>query len=205
MERRVITEVEIPALAEAIGARGYALVAAGVGAIDFAPVAAILRRWGPGIVPGSATVPEIAITPCTASLAAALDAGAADAMALPVDAAELAARLDARIRHHAPRPIRIGDLQIDPVTRRVHRAGRVIALQSREYALLFHLAERRGAYVSRRDLLAAIWRLDFDPGTNVVAVHVSKLRAKLDRGFSTPLLHSARRLGYRLGEDGPGA
>nr|WP_302054027.1 winged helix-turn-helix domain-containing protein [Sphingomonas tagetis] len=186
-------------------ARGYALVPVGFASADEAPdsslPAAILRKWGPGITLRGTGIPEIAVTPCAAAVAAALDAGAADAVAVPVDAHELAARLDARIRHHAPHPIVIGDLRIDPVRRHVTRADHTIPLLPREYALLLHLAERRGECVSRRALLAAVWQLRFDPGTNVVAVHMSKLRAKLDRGFAFPLLHTVKGVGYRLDTD----
>ncbi len=197
MGQRVITEISIPRLAEAMGARGYALVPADA-APDPMHDAAILRRWGPGIALRGAGIPEIVIAGCRASLAAALDAGAADAMMAPVDPGELAARVDARIRHHSPRAIEVGGLRIDPVHRQVARDGAAIALLPREYALLLHLAQRRGECVSRRALLKSVWRLPLDPGTNVVAVHMSKLRAKVDRGFATTLLHTVKGVGYRL-------
>nr|WP_243852986.1 winged helix-turn-helix domain-containing protein [Sphingomonas naasensis] len=92
----------------------------------------------------------------------------------------------------------MGDLRIDPVERRVEREGRAIALLPREYALLLHLARSAGRSIAREELLAAVWGLRFDPGTNVVEVHVSRLRAKLDRGFAAPMLVTDKGRGYRL-------
>ncbi len=102
------------------------------------------------------------------SVASALDAGADDAVQLPASAGEIAARLAARLRARPAAPLVIGELRIDPVERRVTRAGRAIALLPREYALLLCLAHRAGRCVSRAELLAQVWRLGFDPGTNVV-------------------------------------
>jgi two-component system OmpR family response regulator len=127
----------------------------------------------------------------------ALDAGADDAVALPANAGEIAARLAARLRG-TPRPLTMGALRIDTVERRVTRDDRPINLLAREYALLLYLARNAGRSVGRAELLAAIWGLTFDPGTNVVEVHVSRLRAKLERGFAVPLLQTDRGNGYRL-------
>lgn len=132
---------------------------------------------------------------CGASVARALDAGADDAVLLPASAGEIAARLAARLR---PRTIRIGELAIDTVERRVTREGRAIPLLPREYALLLHLVRAGGRCIDRAELLGAVWGLRFDPGTNVVEVHMSRLRAKLDRGFAAPLLHTEKRRGYRF-------
>jgi two-component system OmpR family response regulator len=134
---------------------------------------------------------------CGASVEGALDAGADDAVALPACAGEIAARLAARLRCQPPR-IALGGLRIDPVERRVERDGRTIALLPREYALLLHLARWADRCVGREELLAAVWGLRFDPGTNVVEVHVSRLRAKLDRGFAVPMLMTDKGRGYRL-------
>ncbi|ATY34655.1 transcriptional regulator [Sphingomonas psychrotolerans] len=134
---------------------------------------------------------------CDASIAGALDAGADDAVVLPVCAGEIAARLAARLRCHAPTVI-VGGLQIDTVERRVERESRAITLLPREYALLLYLARSAGRCVGREELLAAVWGLSFDPGTNVVEVHVSRLRAKLDRGFAVPMLVTDKGRGYRL-------
>lgn len=198
MEQKILSEIDIPLLDHAIAQRGYALV---LGTSSGAPdrdVAAVLRAWAPGIRIRSTRVPEIAVADCAAWLTAALDAGAADAVSHPVNPFELAARVDVRVRSHIPGDTRIGDLRIDRVRRAVARAGLSIPLVPREFALLLYLAERHGEYVSRRELLEQVWGLRFDPGTNVVAVHVSKLRAKLDRGFSNPMILGVKGLGYRL-------
>ncbi len=78
------------------------------------------------------------------------------------------------------------------------RAGRPVPLLAREYALLLHLARHAGQPLSRTDLLRAVWRLDFDPGTNSVEVHMSRLRAKLDRAGARPLLRTVKGRGYML-------
>ena len=132
---------------------------------------------------------------CGASVEHALDAGADDAVLLPASAGEIAARIAARIR---PAALRIGPLDIDTVERRVMRSGTPIPLLPREYALLLHLARAAGRCVGRAELLACVWGLRFDPGTNVIEVHVSRLRAKLDRGFPQPLIVTEKGLGYRL-------
>lgn len=142
--------------------------------------------------------PVLLVLPRGSCAAAALDAGADDAVVQPVCAAEIAARLAARLRPRPPPPIAIGELLIDPVERRVARGGRPIALLPREYALLLHLARAGGRCVGRAELLDAVWRLRFDPGTNVIEVHVSRLRAKLDRGFAEPMLRTEKGRGYRL-------
>ncbi|TGX53719.1 response regulator transcription factor [Sphingomonas gei] len=134
---------------------------------------------------------------CNGGVAGALDAGADDAVALPASASEIAARLAARLRCRAPM-IALGGLRIDTVERRVEREGRTVPLLPREYGLLLHLARSAGRCVGRAELLAAVWGLHFDPGTNVVEVHVSRLRAKLDRGFAIPMLVTDKGCGYRL-------
>lgn len=201
MEQKIISEIDIPLLGHAIAQRGYALVLGMPPALPGRDVAAVLRAWGPGIRIRSTRVPEIAIAGCPAWLAAALDAGAADAVSHPVDPFELAARVDMRVRSHMPGETRIGDLTINRNRREVARAGRHIPLVAREFALLLYLAERRGEFVSRRELLEQVWGLPFDPGTNVVAVHISKLRAKIDRDFACPMIRSTKGLGYRLDAD----
>ena len=107
----------------------------------------------------------------------------------------LAAWIVARV---AASPIRRGPIEIDPVARAVRREGRPIALRHREYALLHHLAQCDGEPQSRDALLRAIWGLAFDPGTNIVAVHMSRLRAAIDQGAPRPLIETVRGRGYRL-------
>lgn len=134
-----------------------------------------------------------------AAIAAALDAGAADAVDLSASDALIAARLAALVRRTATAGrLQVGDLSIDRVAQRAERGGRTLDLLPREYRLLLYLAERAGQVVPRADLLRAVWCLGFDPGTNVVAVHVSRLRAKLDRDFAAPLLRTEAGVGYRL-------
>lgn len=130
-------------------------------------------------------------------VARALDAGADDAVLRTAGVEEIAARIAARLRLAAP-PLGIGELLIDRIARKVTRAGRAIGLMPREYALLLHLAHRAGEAVPRSELLEAVWGLRFDPGTNVVAVHMSRLRAKLDRDFAAPMLTTEKGIGYRL-------
>lgn len=194
----ILSEVEIPRLDAAIRARGYALKI-GSAACDPAPdVAAILCRWRTGLAITTGTVPRIALASDSATLIAALDAGASDAVAVPVDPDELAARVDLRVRRHAATPLSVGMLTLDPVSRTATRSGTRIALLPREFALLRFLAERPDRFVTRAELLEGVWSLRFDPGTNVVAVHISNLRAKLDRPFPTAMVQSCKGLGYRL-------
>lgn len=140
------------------------------------------------------------LVPDPAALAAALDAGADDAAGHAADPVEVVARLTALLRRaDGARPIDIGDLHIDRASRIVRRGGRIIRMVPREYSLLLYLAEHAGRAVSRDELLHAIWSSRPDAATNVVQVHVSRLRARLDTG-GPPVLHTDRGLGYRLGD-----
>ena len=132
-----------------------------------------------------------------AAVTAAIDGGADDAVAMSASDALIAARLAALVRR-TPVALTLGPLEIDRVERLARREGRTLDLLPREYRLLLHLAERAGEIVRHDDLRRAVWGLRFHPGTNVVAVHVSRLRAKLDRGFAEPLLLTEKGLGYRL-------
>jgi two-component system OmpR family response regulator len=125
-----------------------------------------------------------------AARAALLDAGAADVLAYPADLDELAARLRALVRLRRMPPIACSDLSVDLVGRHATRAGRALPLHPREFALLGHLARHRDMPIDRLALFRAVWRRNFDPGTNVVAVNVSRLRAKVDHGFARPLIHT---------------
>ena len=194
----ILSEVEIPQLDAAVRARGYALEIGCSATWGTTQPAAILYRYRTGQRIDAAPVPHIALTQDRRALIAALDAGAADAVVDPVDPDELAARLDVSIRRRTAMTIRIGALQLDPVARTASRSGAPIALLPREFALVRYLAECAGRFVSRRELLEQVWGLRFDPGTNVVAVHVSNLRAKLDRPFPTAMIEGRKGLGYRL-------
>ena len=134
-----------------------------------------------------------------------LRAGSDDYLAKPFALSELLARIEAvQRRSGVPdqvQPTRLGydDLEIDLITRRVTRGGNRIELQPREFSLLEFLLRHKGQVVTRSMLLERVWDYHFDPGTNVIDVHVSRLRKKLDGGSQKPLLHTVRGAGYRLG------
>ncbi len=88
---------------------------------------------------------------------------------------------------------------MDLLSRRVSRAGREIELQPREFTLLEYLMRHAGQVVTRTMLLENVWDYHFDPQTNLIDVHISRLRQKVDRGYDTPLIHTVRGAGYRLG------
>jgi two-component system OmpR family response regulator len=136
-----------------------------------------------------------------AALAAALDAGADDAVSDRADDMLIAARTAALARRRGWSVLRVGSLEIDPVARTATRSGRPLALLPREYAVLLMLAEANGAVVSRAALRDHVLGRRFETGTNVVEVHLSRLRTKLDRGSATPLIVTERGRGYRLVAD----
>lgn len=129
-----------------------------------------------------------------------LEAGADDYLVKPFAFSELLARLHA-IERRLPlaRPagnLRVGDLEIDPAAHRVTRAGQPIDLTSHEFKLLDFLMKRAGQVVTRTMLLEALWGFHFDPRTNIVDAHISRLRAKVDRGFDNGLIRTVRGVGY---------
>lgn len=130
----------------------------------------------------------------------AFQTGADEVIGPWMDPDEALARLLrlARIMERMERHLTLGELDIDLVEHSASRASRPLDLLRREYELLLYLARQHGRVQSREALLRAIWRMAFDPGTNVVQVHVSRLRAKLDRGFARPMLHTVRGAGYCL-------
>jgi two-component system, OmpR family, response regulator len=201
----VACALDIPMLAEAAAARGLRLVPAcpqGLGTAHAAVFALGTQAPGERVAAVRASGWDgpllLLIEPsAAASVACALDAGADDAVALPAHPGEIAARLAARLRDRTP-PIRLGPLQIDPVSRTATRNGRALGLLPREYALLIRLVRAEGHAVTRGELLRDVWGLCFDPGTNVVQVHVSRLRARLDRGEVAAMLHTDKGRGYRL-------
>lgn len=131
-----------------------------------------------------------------------LQRGSDDYIVKPYHRAELDARLQALIRRNTQAvpavELNVGDLKIDVLARQVSRDGNPIRLQPREFALLEYLARNAGEVVTRAMLLKSVWGMTFDPQTNVVDVHISRLRAKLDAGGEPPLLHTVRGKGYRL-------
>jgi len=133
-----------------------------------------------------------------------LCAGGDDYLVKPYAFSELLARLEALVRRGGSNPpqtrIRVADLELDLVAHKAERAGRPIRLQPREYRLLEYLMRHAGKVVTRAMLLEQVWDFHFDPQTNVIDVHISRLRNKIDRGFDMPLLHTVRGAGYRLSE-----
>jgi len=131
-----------------------------------------------------------------------LRAGSDDYLANPFSFSELLARLESLARRAraelAAAHLRVADLDVDRVSRSVSRAGRPIRLQPREFRLLEYLARHAGQVVTRTMLLEHVWGYNFDPQTNVVDVHVSRLRAKIDKQFHPPLLETIRGVGYAL-------
>lgn len=134
-----------------------------------------------------------------------LKSGGDDYLAKPFAFGELLARLDALLRRsqaqHVETTLLVGDLSMDLLTHKVTRAGKPVALQPREYKLLEYLMRHANQVVTRTMLLESVWDYHFDPQTNVVDVHVSKLRQKLDAGGAQPLLRTVRNAGYMLTAD----
>lgn len=134
-----------------------------------------------------------------------LKAGGDDYLVKPFAFSELLARIEAlsRRRGTATAMTRLGvaDLEMDLLARRVTRSGKAIDLQPREFKLLEYLLRHTGQTVTRTMLLEGVWDYHFDPQTNVIDVHVSRLRQKIDREFEPPLIHTVRGIGYRLAEE----
>jgi len=135
-----------------------------------------------------------------------LRAGADDYLVKPFAFSELLARLEALVRRRSPAAVetslRVADLEMDLLAREVTRAGKRLELQPREFAMLEFLMRHAGQVVTRTMLLENVWDYHFDPQTNVIDVHVSRLRGKIDKGFDAPLLHTVRGAGYCLREPG---
>jgi DNA-binding response OmpR family regulator len=129
-----------------------------------------------------------------------LDSGADDYMVKPFALAELSARLRALLRRGAPHEnvLRVGDLEMDTVRRSVKRAGRSIELKPKEYSLLEFLMRNAERPVTKSLIIEHVWDIHFDTISNVVEVHINSLRNKIDRGFSGPLIHTIRGVGYVL-------
>ena len=133
-----------------------------------------------------------------------LKAGGDDYLTKPFAFAELLARIEALSRRGSAAAettrLKLADLEIDLLARRVTRAGRSIELTTKEFQLLEFLMRRPGQVVTRTMLLEGVWNLHFDPQTNITDVHMSRLRNAIDKGFSRPLIHTVRGAGYVLKE-----
>lgn len=131
-----------------------------------------------------------------------LRAGGDDYLPKPYSFSELLARIEVLSRRRttgAPETVyRVGDLELDRLSHRVSRGGGEIILQPREFRLLEYLMKNAGQVVTRTMLLEHVWDYHFDPQTNVIDVHVSRLRAKIDKGFDKPLIHTIRGAGYTV-------
>lgn len=139
-----------------------------------------------------------------------LRAGGDDYLPKPYAFSELLARTEVLARRQAgpagtaePTLYRVGDLELDRLSHRVSRAGREIPLQPREFRLLEYLMRHAGQVVTRTMLLENVWDYHFDPQTNVIDVHVSRLRGKIDRGFERPMIHTVRGAGYVVRAEEP--
>jgi len=134
-----------------------------------------------------------------------LKAGGDDYLTKPFAFSELLARVEALQRRRSgsqtATTLRVADLELDLLGRRVTRAGRVLNITSREFTLLEFLMRRAGQVVTRTMLLEGVWDLQFDPQTNLVEVHISRLRQAIDRDFDKPLLHTVRGAGYVIREE----
>jgi two-component system, OmpR family, copper resistance phosphate regulon response regulator CusR len=136
---------------------------------------------------------------------AGLDGGADDYMVKPFALAELSARLRALHRRGAPREtvLRVSDLEMDTVRRIVRRAGQPIDLKPKEYALLEFLMRNSDRPLTKSLIIEHVWDIHFGSVSNVVEVHVNSLRNKIDRGFTVPLIHTIRGVGYLLSDAPP--
>lgn len=137
-----------------------------------------------------------------------LRAGADDYLVKPFAPAELFARIENISRRNARTPaspmLRVGDLELNRLSQSVTRAGKSIALKNREFRLLEYLMQNAGKVVTRTMMLEAVWDFHFDPQTSLVESHISRIRTKMDTGFSRELIQTVRGAGYRI-DDSPAA
>jgi two-component system OmpR family response regulator len=165
----------------------------------------ILDRLLPGNTEGLSIVQAMRSLSALASLderVKGLRSGGDDYLTKPFAFSELLARVQALLRrsamHQDVTELKIADLKLDLRKRRAERSNKVIALQPREFRLLEYLVRNQGQAVTRTMLLEAVWEYHFDPQTNVIDVQISRLRHKIDKGFSPQLLHTVRGVGYMI-------
>ncbi len=131
-----------------------------------------------------------------------LRSGGDDYLAKPYAFSELLARVEVLSRRRGSRGeetvYRVGDLELNRLSHEVRRGGQELQLQPREFRLLEYLMRHAGQVVTRTMLLENVWDYHFDPQTNVIDVHISRLRSKIDKGFAQPLLHTVRGAGYMI-------
>lgn len=135
-----------------------------------------------------------------------LDLGADDYLTKPFSFVELAARIRALLRRSnlpLASTLTVADLKLDRIERRVERGGRKIDLTSKEFALLEYMMRNAGRRVTRAMIIEHVWNLSFDTSTNIVDVYVNYLRRKMDKDFSSPLIHTVRGVGYELSNHAP--
>jgi two-component system OmpR family response regulator len=135
-----------------------------------------------------------------------LRSGGDDYLAKPYSFSELLARTEVLARRRGSRGeetiYRVADLELNRLSHQVSRAGQDLQLQPREFRLLEYLMRHAGQVVTRTMLLENVWDYHFDPQTNVIDVHISRLRSKIDKGFAHPLLHTVRGAGYMIRDEG---
>jgi DNA-binding response OmpR family regulator len=159
-----------------------------------------------GLRAAGVTAPAIFLTArgAVADRVEGLDGGADDYLVKPFSFAELLARIRVVLRRGGeplPSTLRVADLSLDPAARVVERAGQRIDLSPKQFALLHYLMRHAGQVVSRTMIQEHVWDFDFDGLTNVVDVHINRLRNKVDRDFGRPLIHTLRGVGYVLREE----
>ena len=133
-----------------------------------------------------------------------LRSGGDDYLTKPFAFNELLARIEVLIRRHVPEggemDLKVGDLVLERLSQQVSRAGKIIQLVPREYRLLEYLMRHKGQVVTRTMLLENVWDYHFDPGTNIIDVHISRLRSKIDKDFENSLLQTIRGAGYMISD-----